>query len=95
MGNTESEYSVADIKYILEKDPNYLKIKSRSVRLGVNIIIQGDGSIQIQNTNNLVKGNMNISGPKKPEDIDNVLEKLSEAIQQQASDLGYNYFGYQ
>lgn len=96
MGN-EVSYTPEQITRALESNYSFIKIKERATKMGINIIIQGDGSIQIQNTKHLVKGNSSIPAPSSPgnDDIGLTITNISNALEKMSSDCGYSLFTYQ
>lgn len=96
MGNSASS-TPEELKSALEKNPSFLKIKARAKQLGVDITIQGDASIQIQNTKDLVKGNARVSPPDSLDSasINTTLAKITESLEKLASDCGFVISGYQ
>jgi hypothetical protein len=96
MGNSES-HTPEELKSALERNPSFQKIRVRAKKMGVDINIQGDASIQIQNTKDLVKGNARVPPPDSSDlaSINSTLAKITESLEKLASDCGFTIYGYQ
>lgn len=94
MGNTES-ISSHDLVNAIHKSYDFVKLKNRALKMGINITVQSDGSIQLQNTQDLVKGNHVIEAPSGVDDIPNLVKKIEEKLTSMSTECGYIHFGYQ
>lgn len=98
MGNADSTSKILtpnqQVNAILTSS-GYPMIKRRADKMGIEVTVQGDGSIQLQNPKNLVKGNRNVRGPITEEDVEEVMQKVTETLDELAKECGFIHFGYQ
>ncbi len=78
----------------MRNDDSYKKLCSHAFKLKVTITHQGDGSIQIQDQDNLMHNDI-ISSPKFEADISRAITEISKIIKQYSTDKGFVHFGYQ
>lgn len=90
-GNLSSEEKLTDI---LINHPDYLKLHSRAQQLNLSITIQGDGSLYVQNLNQL-KQFRRISAPVNREDIPLLLGELKIILDEMSQNSGNVHYGYQ
>lgn len=98
MGNAVSpeQLKTSDQKMsAMVASPHYISVKKRAEKMGIQITFQGDGSLNLQNPKDLVKGNLNIPGPETKEEVATIIRKMSETLEQWAQTCGYVHVGYQ
>jgi len=92
MGNADSSSETLNpsqkISAVLSS-PNYPAVKRRIEKLGIQLTFQGDGSLQLQNPKDLVRGNRNIPGPQTIDGVEVTIKKLIATLDEWMGEFGY------
>ena len=72
--------------------PRYYSIKKRIEKMGIELTIQGDGSLYLQNPRDLVKGNCPIAGPDTLDDVESKLDEIIKTLDLWSQNCDYISF---
>lgn len=85
----------ADLRTLLLRDQKFVELRRRALRFDITLHVRNDGDVEIHDSKNTEIENEVVGGPKSEEDIEKVIEKLTNKIKVKAVSRGYNHFGYQ
>lgn len=97
MGNNNSSggsLSAGEKINAVATSPNYLTVKKRATKLGIQMTFQDDGSIQLQNPKDLVNGHRIVPGPSTPDKAEATLQKVLIILEQLMPESGYMYIDH-
>ena len=95
MGNATSNSTPYEWSIQMRKEDLYNRLCNRASNLNLMLTVQGDGSIQIQDQDNLVNGNNTISAPKSEADITRAITEINKILETYEQNKGFVHHGYQ